>query len=318
MNWKKTFLGGSAAALAGIVVLLLPIDIGLHSASMTEGMRKAERLDLSAYDAGPPRRPLNLLFIHHSTGGQLLADVGPEMGTNCIYTTTPNGGGLRSRLEKNSYVVHELSYASRLGDKTDLFDWLPKFRFDMDQILVTDHQDKTYTDGRTNQVVLFKSCFPNSWFDSKGEPPGNPVGPKMTVWNAKASYTELLKEFEKRPEVLFVCFTAPPLIYHPPPIWRQVYNKVRGRENRALAAANFAREFNTWLADRNGWLKDYTLTNVVVFDYYDILTGEGESNSAVYPSGPKDDHPNGDGQKKAAEAFVPLVNRAARRAGLTL
>ena len=215
-------------------------------------------------------------------------------------------------------MVHELSYGSRLGDKTDLFDWLPKFRFDMDQILITDQQDATYTDGRTNQVVLFKSCFPNNWFESKGEPPGNPSGPGMTVWNAKASYTALLKEFEKRPEVLFVCFTAPPLAYRPPRIFRQVIDKVRGRENRGLAAANLAREFNTWLVDRNGWLKDYTLSNVVVFDYYDILTGEGESNSAAYASGSDDSHPNSEGQKKAAEAFVPLVNRAVRRVGLTL
>ena len=41
-------------------------------------------------------RPLRLLFLHHSIGGQLLAEPGPDDGKGAVH---PNGGGLRKRLE---------------------------------------------------------------------------------------------------------------------------------------------------------------------------------------------------------------------------
>jgi hypothetical protein len=64
-------------------------------------------------------------------------------------------------------------------------------------------------------------------------------------------------------------------------------------------------------------LNDYLLRNVVVFHYFDVLTG-GQGASLRYPSGAHrdDSHPNAEGQRKAREAFVPFLNRAVRRAGL--
>ena len=66
-------------------------------------------VELSSYSEADAGRPLDLVFIHHSCGGHLLASAGPDDGTNCIYTTHPNGGGLRARLEGGSYRVHEAS-----------------------------------------------------------------------------------------------------------------------------------------------------------------------------------------------------------------
>ena len=64
-------------------------------------------------------------------------------------------------------------------------------------------------------------------------------------------------------------------------------------------------------------LKDYPLHNVVVFDHYDILTDNGESDLSRYPTWDgADSHPSRSGNEKAAQAFVPFVNRAARRAGI--
>lgn len=276
-------------------------------------------MDLSAFSAEAPKQPLDLLFIHHSCGGQWLAAPGAEQGTNCIYSSNPNGGNLRSRLESNSYRVHEASYGSRIGEKTDIFDWLPKFRQQMDSILSCNSQDLSYSADRRNRIVVFKSCFPNNAFRSEGTPPGEPAGPVLTVWNAKAAYAALLNEFRRYPHVLFVCVTAPPLAQPPPrPLWREILSRLRAREDGALLSSRLARQFNNWLIEPNGWLKNSGLRNVVVFDYYHVLTGCGQSNFLVYPTGGGiDSHPSREGNEKATEAFVPFLNRAVHRASLT-
>jgi hypothetical protein len=69
---------------------------------------------------------------------------------------------------------------------------------------------------------------------------------------------------------------------------------------------------------QDGWLKDSGLTNVVVFDYYDLLTDHGTSDLSRYPTdNGNDSHPSHEGNVKATEAFVSFLNRAVRRAGLS-
>ena len=282
-------------------------------------MNQAWRLDLSTYADASPGVLLRLLFIHHSCGGQLLALPGPDVGAHCIYISHPNGGGLRARLEREGYEVHETSYGSKLGARTDLFDWLPKFRHQMDVALACDHQDVAYPDGRRNSIFVFKPCFPNNEFASRGTPPGDAQGPELTVWNAKAAYTALLAEFGKHPEVLFICMSAPPLAAGNPsqPRWKRLARNAFGRGHSRQPAAALAREFNSWLSQTNGWLADSQLPNVAVFDYYDLLTDGGISDFSRYPTdGGEDSHPSGEGNQRAAAAFVPFLNRAVRRAGL--
>jgi hypothetical protein len=169
-------------------------------------------------------------------------------------------------------------------------------------------QHSTYTrlavdPGGANEVVLFKSCFPNSNLE------GNPADPPsasgwLTVGHAKYVYNEILACFGAHPEKLFIVLTAPPV-------------------QDATYAAN-ARAFNTWLVE--DWLagNGYTLPNVGVFDFYNVLTGPGSHhryvngaiehvvtpgmNTLYYPSSPGDDHPNAAGSRKATTEFVPLLN----------
>jgi hypothetical protein len=168
--------------------------------------------------------------------------------------------------------------------------------------------------------VAFKSCFPNNDFKSAGVAPGNAAGPELTVANAKAAYAALLEQFQKQPQVLFVCVTAPPLAPKAAPeaAWKQLAKKVLGRNNDLTAKGRLAREFNNWLAGADGWLKDYKLNNVVVFDYYNLLTDNGSSDLLRYPTGEGfDSHPSREGNEQAAEAFAPFLNQAVRRAGLS-
>jgi hypothetical protein len=323
--WLLTRLGGLAAAglLAGGLML---IPVGGGEAAVSLPRQRPRHLDLSAFPEAAPEGRRRLLFIHHSCGGQLLAPPGPDRQSRgrCIYDSHPNGGSLRKLLSEAGYEVHEASYGSVVGEDTDLFHWADKFRGQMDLILRTDHQDVTYSDGRRNQIVVFKSCFPNNQFESEGQPPGNPAGPELTVWNARAALQSLLPIFSKHPQVLFVYLTAPPVAPRPPRerLFRRLISLARGEGSGPTPAeiarsAELARAFNTWAASTDGWLAGYPGQNLVVFDLYDLLTGEGQSNLLAYPTrGGTDSHAAREGNERVARALVPFLNRAVRRAGI--
>ena len=313
----KTKLTIGALVLVFVAgVLLLPIGGEAFSATND----KASGMDLSIYPQTKPVQPTRLLFIHHSVGGQLLAEPGPDVElASSIHVTHPNGGGLRKLLETEGYNVNEASYGSYIGESTDLFDWLPKFKNDMDRVLRTKFNDSVYTGEEKNQIVLFKSCYPNSRFVGTGSEPGNPDGPELTVWNAKATMLALLDELKKHPNTLFVYFTAPP---NAPNFGGELLLKVLIRKamrkptTREMMStqASLARTFNNWVKSPDGWLKNYPLKNVAVFDYYDELTDHGESNFSRYPTGKGDDsHPSRQGQQRAASAIVPFLNSALNR-----
>lgn len=319
---KKALIVLVILAVLGGIGALIPVggDDG-QPAGPTEA---TPALDLSGYSAEPTGSELDLLFIHHSVGGTLLADQGEVSGEHapqCVWESHPNGGGLRARLEQADYDVHEASYGSRIGEDTDMFHWLPKFRNQMDEVLSVDIQDEQLEGDERNDIVMFKSCFPNSSFEGEGQAPGDPTGPELTIWNARATMNALLEVFGQHPDVLFVYVTAPPQA--PPtaePAWKWLARKILGRSQdpaEQRRAAALARQFNNWVRSPTGWLANYPHDNVVVFDYYNILTDDGASNSLAYPTGGgTDSHPSAEGNQRAAEAVVPFLNRAVRRAGL--
>jgi len=312
-----------AVILVGLGVgLILPMNPDLLSGKERSSMNQAapETVSFDAFSSEPPARPLGLLFIHHSCGGQLLADPGPEKGSDCIFETHPNAGGLRRMLQESGYAVREASYGSRLGGETDLFDWAPKFLGSMEEMLRCAGQDEVLAGEERNEIVCFKSCYPNNAFLSEGQPPGNPVGPELTLHNAMAAYETLLPAFRARPDVLFVCVTAPPIAPKRKPIrmWKWLSAQILGKQRDLFAEAALARRFNNWLKAKDGWLAGYEGTNVVVFDYYDVLTGHGKTDLSLHPTGQGyDSHPSRQGNEAAAKEFMPFLNRAVRRAGLS-
>lgn len=315
---KRNLLIAGGALLAVGAVMVVPVG-GDVAESKPETVAKG--LDLSAFAADAPGRPIEMLFLHHSVGGALLADQGPEKGQSCIWETHPSGGGLRKLLGAQGYSVHEASYDSQIGGDTDLFHWLPKFSGNMEKVLRIKNQDTMLEGDAKNEIVAFKSCFPNNALTGMGEAPGNPAGPELTVWNAKATMSALLPVFEKHPTVLFVYLTPPAIAPRPEkmPLYRALLRAAKGRSEPGWTAkqAGWARELNNWMVSPDGWLKDYKGKNVVVFDYYDVLTGDGASNLSAYATKDgTDSHPSGEGHKRAAERFVPFLNRSVRRAGL--
>ncbi len=252
-----------------------------------------------ADDPNPPTDTVKLVFIHHSCGENWLGD---------------GNGGLGIALRGNNYFVSDTNYGwgpDGIGDRTDITDWPEWFRGPHSSTylsaLYTEYGDHSYnysrlTDpdpGRENEIIMFKSCFPNSNLEGNPDDPPAP-GAGLTVSNAKYIYNDLLSYFTTRQDKLFVVITAPPV-------------------QDPTYAAN-ARAFNTWLVE--DWLYDYSHNNVAVFDFYNVLTDPDNHhrfhNGAIeyindrggdtlyYPTG--DDHPSSTGNQKASAEFVPLLN----------
>jgi hypothetical protein len=310
-----------------VIIVGATLKIPSGGGAATEISRRnapVKPMDLSAFSSAPPSAPLRLLFIHHSVGGALFAEPGAADAVgDCIWKKHPEGGGARLLLERHGYEVHEASYGSAIGEATDLFDWLPKFRDDMDRVRACSFNDQPLPAGKHNQVVVFKSCFPNNAFVGEGTAPGDPKGPDLTLWNARATMNALRDVLARHPEVLFVYLTTPPLARRPQSeaLWKwlakEILRKPHSHEQLDRSGP-LARQFNDWVADGDGWLKDYPGRNVVVFDYYDILTNHGASNFSAYPTGDgSNSHPSRAGNQQAATELLPFLNRAVRRAGLS-
>lgn len=273
----------------------------LASIFLLGGIALPRSLQPQGLDPTPPGEVVKLIFIHHSTGENWLND---------------NDGGLALALQESNYFVSDTNYGwgpDGIGDNTDIPDWLTWFRSEESsrytQALYSESdQNAPYTrilddPGGENQIIMFKSCFPNS---ELGGQPNDPPSTyeEMTVAGAKYVYNELLRYFRTRPDKLFVVITAPPV--------------------SDSSLAENARAFNLWLL--NDWLQEnnYPINNVAVFDFYNVLTGPDNHhrfingtiehsytpgmNTLHYPSGPDDDHPAEAGNRKATEEFVPLLN----------
>ena len=280
-----------ARARLGLMAAALFLALGMVIITLRSASAQAD-------DPGPPAETVKLIFIHHSCGENWLAD---------------DHGGLGRALGENNYFVSDTNYGwgpDSIGDRTDITDWPEWFtgsnsgRY-LSALYAESGQNSWYMrdlpdPGGENQIIMFKSCFPNS--NLEGKPTDSPArGEWLTVSNAKAIYNELLTYFATRPDKLFVVITAPP-VQDPP------------------YAAN-ARAFNTWLVTE--WLSEYGGTNVAVFDFYNVLTGPDNhhrfhsgviehitdrgGDTLYYPTD-GDNHPSPAGNKKATEEFVPLLN----------
>jgi hypothetical protein len=274
-----------------------------------------------------PAAPVKLIFIHHSTGQAWLGD---------------GYGNLGITLRDHNYFTSDTNYGwgtDSIGSSTDIGNWWDWFRGPssatyLAELYAESGQNCSYSrmgsdPGGENQIVMFKSCFPNSALKGSISDPVPPIGSNPlrgqscgssahTVANAKGIYLDLLEYFKTRPDKLFVIVTAPPL--------------------RDGTYADNARYFNNWMV--NDLLDGYPLNNVFVFDYYNVLTSnggdantsdlgwadgnhhrwwldavqhktDGGGNTLAYPTG--DDHPSAAGDQKASAEFIELLNNAYRQ-----
>ncbi len=332
----KTILSWGGAVLSVLVVFSTCIGVWPQPLEAAAPAAAVPEVSTQADDPSKPSQPVKLIFIHHSTGENWLRN---------------SNGGLGLALMANNYFVSDTNYGwglgldpvDPIGSYTDIGNWYDWFGSGRNSTVLSalyaeSGQNSSYsrlaTDpGGPNEIILFKSCFPNSALKGSLSDPIPPIDSNPlkgqssdssdhTVSNAKGIYLDLLPYFASMPGKLFVVITAPPRVL----------------ANTTTAEATNARAFNEWLVDKtNGWLKDYTLNNVAVFDFYNVLTtnggdavtndleqetgnhhrwwkgavqhiSDGVSNMAAYPVSPTDDHPTVAGGQKATVEFVPLLN----------
>jgi hypothetical protein len=280
----------------GRLILAITLLSALLLGTVFAGAGTPRPVTAQGDNPNPPDQVVKLVFIHHSTGENWLTD---------------DYGGLGLALG-NNYFVSDTNYGwgpNSIGDRTDILNWpewfnSPESGMYLDALYNLSEQNSWYTrqladPGGENQIIMFKSCFPNSDLEgSPGDPPSD--DDYLTVGSAKRVYIGLLSYFATRQDKLFVAITAPPLL-------------------DPTHSAN-ARAFNNWLL--HDWLRDYPHRNVAVFDFYNILTGPDNhhhfydgtiehvtmgGDTLYYPTN-GDEHPSPAGSQKATSEFVPLLN----------
>jgi hypothetical protein len=295
MSWKRF--------LAMAIMALLLVSCGGSSGSSNEFVDDDSSDDaaepgdtielLTGVDASAPADTVKICFIHHSTGSAWIQD---------------GNGNLGAALNADNYYVTETDYgwdaaaATNIGDRTDTTDWPDWFNDDIMPDVYANGAHYDYTNdivdpGGENQIILFKSCYPNSEVGS-------------SIEDEKAIYLGLLDYFAAHQDKLFILVVPPPEI--------------------VINSASLTRELAGWLVDmEDGWLAQYPHDNVFPFDYYNVLTDpenhhrvEGGNVVHTVSSDPEDpdrpdelyyytgtdNHPTAAGHRKATAEFVPLLN----------
>ena len=242
-----------------------------------------------------PAAVVRMISIHHSTGSDWIAtgigNLGSNLNTNNYYVTEADYGWTAAAMAAGCG-------GTDIGNRTDTVNWPCWFTDETMPSVYTntahyDYDANTMSDpGGENEVIMFKSCFPNS-----------EVGDSIT--DEQAIYNGLLTYFAAHQDKLFVLIIPPPEI--------------------SIESAALTRQISNWLADRNaGWLSAYTHDNVYAFDYYNVLTNPsnhhrissdgreehiiGSSQNTLYYYAGGDDHPTAEGHQKATSEFMPLLN----------
>jgi hypothetical protein len=166
MKKEVIFIGIFIVIILSACVLLTYVVIRSISGNKKSGEEAAFDEKETAFkdeeeeEITSPSEAVRLIFIHHSTGENWLAD---------------DNGGLGEALAENNYYVSDTNYGwgpDSIGDTTDIGHWWLWFRGPnsssyLEALYDEDEQNCDYTrladnPGGENEVVMFKSCFPNS------------------------------------------------------------------------------------------------------------------------------------------------------------
>ena len=140
---------------------------------------------LGADDPDPPASTPKLVFIHHSCGENWLAD---------------GNGSLGITLRDGNYFVSDTNYGwgpDGIGSSTDIGHWWTWFRGPgsptYTSALYTEYgQNSSYSrradPGGQNEIVMFKSCYPNSALTGSMSDPVPPIGSNPLRRQLRAAY----------------------------------------------------------------------------------------------------------------------------------
>ena len=224
----------------------------------------------------------NVIFLHHSTGRALIAEgnVRPLL-TELGYQFWDHGYNHQGGLVSPDGTVTGASYhipGGRGGGNTDVDGLAELFSQP-----VTDPPSNAFSRLLQHEVLIFKSCFPNSAIKS------DDMREQFQAW-----YLEMRDVVDQHPNRIFVLVTTPPL--HP-----LATNPDEAARARAIA---------DWLKS-DAYLKGHP--NLFVFDFFDLLA-DPETNmlSARYQLDPdeRNSHPNRLANETIGPLFVRFIDDA--------
>jgi hypothetical protein len=227
----------------------------------------------------------NLIFLHHSTGKNLIAqgdvrDLFTQRGYQ-FWDHDYNTSGLTrpaGTRTGTSYDIPEVKPGAKGGGNTD-----PEGLAVLFSQPVHDPPDNAFSRLLQHEVLILKSCFPNSAIKSDA-----------TLAQHKAWYLGMRDVIDQHPDRVFVLLTSPPL--HPQETTPEEAARARG-----LADWLQSEEF---LAGRS---------NLFVFDFFGLLA-DPETNVLrdAYQRDPDstDSHPNAMANETIGPLFVDFVDQA--------
>jgi hypothetical protein len=221
-------------------------------------------------------QPMQILFMHHSTGQGLIWQGGVREGfTEFGYEFWDHGyndEGLVDPAGNTLGVNWDVP-----GDNTDPDGWYAIFNQP-----VTDPPSNTLSHMLQADVIIFKSCFPTSNIDDEA-----------MLDQYKHYYLSIRDVMARYPDKLFIPFTPPPLVPN---------------ETTPENAARAQRWVGYLTSDE--YLSGHP--NVVVFDFFSLLADENGYLRASYRGDEWDSHPNEKANAAIGPVLVAFVDQAVR------
>ncbi len=236
-------------------------------------------MSLSACSSSSNPESVNILFLHHSTGGVIYR--GEASGSK--KAELPSMFTKYNKDMGSNYKIVPMEFP-----KANPYGW-NNYPFDYYNIWVRNEGSEAYMEEPTLEmltgkysIIMFKHCFPasNIQEDSDSADINSEV---KTIGNYKLQYEALRAKLNEFKDNKFIIWTG----------------AVQVRSAIAEEEAMRAREFYTWVI--NDW--DHPDDNVYIWDFYNLETEGGLYLKDEYAVSSNDSHPN----REFAGKTVPLL-----------
>jgi len=237
---------------------------------------------------------MNILYLHHSTGGVIWQGEKPSIITRAARKISPKLAeavgnkaklpslfGEYNKVNNKNYLIREMTFP-----KASPYGW-HNYPYDYYDIWVKHAGNEPYMEEptlemltRQYQVILFKHCYPVSNIQADKDS-ADINSDYKSLANYMCQYAALRDKMHEFPDTKFIVWTGA----------AQVKSAVS--EDQAIRA----REFFTWVKDE--W--DLPGDNIHIWDLYSLETEGGLYFKEEYATSSNDSHPNSEFAGKAVQ-----------------
>ena len=243
---------------------------------------------------------MNIIFLHHSTGGIIWQGAKPSVFARAARKVSPGLAdivGQKAKLPSlfdryneargKNYIIKDMIFP-----KASPYGW-HNYPYDYYNIWVKNAGDTPYMEEPTleiltknYQVIIFKHCYPVCNIGTEnGDAEIN--SDYRSISNYKLQYLALREKLLEFPATKFIIFTG----------------AAQARSNIQEDSARRAREFFKWVVEE--W--DLPGDNIYIWDLYSLETEGGLYLRDEYAISAGDSHPNDEFAAKASELLFSRI-----------